>query len=487
VQGSALCVAVGIGQLEAAMLLLDAGADPDRAGSDGPSPLMMAAGAGYLEVLRLLLARGAAVDAAHPASGWTAFHAACFENQADCAEALARAGCNVGLKDGQGKTGRELAEAEGHAAVVERLRVVVAGQLRSAQAVGPAPEAGEPEPAAVVGDGGSADQLLEAVRKGDGAEMALLLSAGADPNALVSRPTPSGKVLQTTALGQAVGHGRLEAARLLMDGGADPSRANSNGATPLITAVGHGQLEVLQLLLARGAAVDAVHPRTGFTAFHAACFKNQAECAEALVRAGCDVRLKDGNGRTGREVAEEQGHAAVVERLRAVVAEQLRAARAVGIAPEPEPAAVIGDGGSASQLAQATLQGDGAAAARLLAAGADPNASMSVRLPSGEVYQTTALFVAASDGLVEAARLLLDAGADPSCAASDGGTPLMVAAAHGQLELLRLLLARGAAVDAADPRDGFTAGLDEGLLSFCRPQFSFLWKIPIKGTHSSAE
>ena len=44
----------------------------------------------------------------------------------------------------------------------------------------------------------------------------------------------------------------------------------------------------------------------------------------------------------------------------------------------------------------------------------------------------------------------------------------------GQPEVLRLLLARGAAVDAAHPRMGWTAGLDEGLLSFCLPQFLFL-------------
>ena len=85
------------------------------------------------------------------------------------------------------------------------------------------------------------------------------------------------------------------------------------------------------------------------------------------------------------------------------------------------------------------------------------------------------------------ARLLLDAGADPSRADGDGTTPLMAAALRGQLEVLRLLLGRGAAVDAVSPRTGFTAGLDEVILSFCRPRFSFLWKIPIRGTHSSAE
>ena len=54
--------------------------------------------------------------------------------------------------------------------------------------------------------------------------------------------------------------------------------------------------------------------------------------------------------------------------------------------------------------------------------------------------------VAAVHGRPDMARLLLDAGADPSSVASYGPTPLMTAAQPGQLEVLRLLLARGAAV-----------------------------------------
>jgi hypothetical protein len=44
----------------------------------------------------------------------------------------------------------------------------------------------------------------------------------------------------------------------------------------------------------------------------------QVECAEALARAGCDVGVKDKKGRIGRELAEVQGHAEMVARLRAV-------------------------------------------------------------------------------------------------------------------------------------------------------------------------
>jgi ankyrin repeat protein len=141
--------------------------------------------------------------------------------------------------------------------------------------------------------------------------------------------------------------------------------------------------------------IDAAHPRTGFTAFHYACFGNQSDCAEALVHAGCDVGLKDGEGMTGGEVAELQGHAAVVARLRAVVAEQLRAA-----GRGPDSVAIVDDRRPADCLLMAAQEGDAAAVARLLAAGADPNASVAGRTPSGEVVQTTPLFVAAADGQV---------------------------------------------------------------------------------------
>jgi ankyrin repeat protein len=312
------------------------------------------------------------------------------------------------------------------------------------------------------------------------------MAAGGDPNALVTVLGATGNDLRTTALCQAAGNGRLEAAWLLLEGGADPSLADGDGATPLMLAAGDGQLEMLRLLLARGAAVDAARPHNGETAFHYACNHNQAECAEALARAGCNVGLKTKRGHTGRQIAEGKGHGEVAARLRAVATEQLRAAQAADPAPAPTPAAVVGEEGPVDQLAQAALQGDAAAVARLLAAGADPNASVPGQMPSGEVVQSTALCEAATTGQLEVVRLLLDAGAQPGRAAGDGTTPLMAAAGEGQLEVLRLLLARGVAVDVAHPVLGWTAGLDEGLLSFCLPQFSCLWRIPIRGTHCSA-
>jgi hypothetical protein len=103
-----LCATAARGHLEVARLLLLAtpGADPNLVTGKGDTPLMNAAGNGHLVVLRLLLARGAALDTAHLAHGTTAFHYACFYNQPDCAEALARAGCDPRIKDDDGEMAR---------------------------------------------------------------------------------------------------------------------------------------------------------------------------------------------------------------------------------------------------------------------------------------------------------------------------------------------------------------------------------------------
>jgi hypothetical protein len=131
----------------------------------------------------------------------------------------------------------------------------------------------------------------------------LLAEPGVDPNTAASVYTP---------LTHAAELGHLEAARLLLDGGGDPSLVAGDGATPLMAAAGGGHLEVLRLLLARGAVVDAVSQGDGYSAFHFACIKNRAGCAEELARAGCDVGIKNQYGRTGCEIAERHRHMALV-------------------------------------------------------------------------------------------------------------------------------------------------------------------------------
>ena len=109
-------------------------------------------------------------------------------------------------------------------------------------------------------------------------------------------------------------NGQLEAAALLLDRGASPDKPNSSGHTPLMTAAELGHAEVVDLLAERGADLTATN-RWGATAFHHACFDNKPSCVEALVRAGCDTAAKDKDGRTGKQLAGEQGNTEVLECL----------------------------------------------------------------------------------------------------------------------------------------------------------------------------
>jgi ankyrin repeat protein len=304
-------------------------------------------------------------------------------------------------------------------------------------------------------------------------------------DALVSAVGPDGRSFQSTALCEVAATGHLDVVRLLLDHGADPSLARRFGYSPLMAAAGSGHVGVVRELGARGAALDAADPATGVTAYHMACGANQPECVAALVEVGCDTRIKAKDGNTGKQLAEQKGHTAVLERLREAVMARLGA----GAAPEPAATSAAAVGAGAKALWDAARAGDVAEVGRLLDGGAEADALSSARTPDGCSYQSTALGQAASAGhldvvqllldrgtdpslansdvtpLMAAARrghldvvrLLLDRGADPSLADGDGDTPLMMAAWSGHVGVVRELVARGAALDAADPVTGVTA------------------------------
>ena len=118
--------------------------------------------------------------------------------------------------------------------------------------------------------------------------MGRLLDGGLDVNALTEtghKDSRMGQPIRTTALIQAVGHEQMAAAQLLLERGADPNLAASEGMTPLMTAAIPDSLPVLRLLIEAKAELNAVDPNTGSTAFHVTCgLKGSADSAEALVR-----------------------------------------------------------------------------------------------------------------------------------------------------------------------------------------------------------
>jgi hypothetical protein len=318
-----------------------------------------------------------------------------------------------------------------------------------------------------------------------------LLDGGAEPDALVATRTADGAVGgHYTALVGAAVVGQLGAVRLLLDRGADPSLADSNGNTALMWAAANGHAGLVRELATRGADLDAAHPKHGGTAFHVACSGNQPECAALLVELGCDTAITAVNGMAGEQIAEEMGHVALLERLQEATERRRRAqaerassqyseyseyAWEVGAPWVSWMAAMAATilattGWSAAALAHslcrcgarfgccrwlarirqrramydATQAGDLAKMGQLLDGGAEPDAFVAARTADGAVFQDTALVAAARAGHLEAVRLLLDRGASPGLANSNGGTPLMAAAAGGHAGLERELATPGA-------------------------------------------
>jgi uncharacterized protein len=222
-----------------------------------------------------------------------------------------------------------------------------------------------------------------------------------------------------------------------------------------------GDRAAVRAAVAKKANVNA--PQVdGTTALHWAVERDDMEMVDLLIRGGARITAKTREGVTPLQLAATNGNAAMIDRL-------LKAG-----APVNEPLTPVRD----TALMMAARTGTAAAIRVLLEAGADVNAK--------ETWGgTTALMWAVSEGHADAARMLIAAGADVNAksnyvAAANGRgfegrtpvanrsdpkseefasgwlTPLMLAAREGDVELARILVGAGADVNAV-AGDGKTA------------------------------
>lgn len=97
-------------------------------GAESGSALLSAASSGDSELLQRLLDSGTDIhhrDRAEGAeddkAGWTAFHVACWHGHTNCVHCLVRCGCDTGMTDEVGRTGRDLAQVRGNVEVMTLL------------------------------------------------------------------------------------------------------------------------------------------------------------------------------------------------------------------------------------------------------------------------------------------------------------------------------------------------------------------------------
>jgi cytochrome c len=123
-----------------------------------------------------------------------------------------------------------------------------------------------------------ADVIHDAAKAGDVTAIAAALDAGADVNESDGLAAP---------LHYAVNRQHLDAAKLLIESGADVNAVSKLGGAPLMAAVTKNRLEFITLLLAHGADPNATAGKQA--PVHVAIRKGCFDCVAALVEAGADV------------------------------------------------------------------------------------------------------------------------------------------------------------------------------------------------------
>lgn len=163
-------------------------------------------------------------------------------------------------------------------------------------------------------DGQGRTALLAATHAppGLGTEAAkLLIDAGADVNAK--------DAIEDSPYLYAAAEGRDDILRMTLVAGADLDSTNRYGGTGLIPAAHHGHLEAVRILL--GTPIDKDHVnKLGWTALLEAVIlgdggRTHTEIVRELVRSGANVNIADRDGVTPLAHARSRNYAAIVQIL----------------------------------------------------------------------------------------------------------------------------------------------------------------------------
>jgi len=236
---------------------------------------------------------------------------------------------------------------------------------------------------------------------------------------------------------------------------ADVNLPQIDGSTALHWAVDRDDLEMTDLLIRAGARVGA-RTREGVTPLQLAAINGSAPMLDRLLKAGADVNAPlTPAGDTALMLAARTGKTSAIRVL-------LEAAG--------NPNAVESWGGTTA-LMWAVSEGHADAAKMLIAGGANVNArSHYVAAANGRGFEgrtplanstdakaaefasgwLTPLLIAAREGNVQLARILLGAGADVNAASGDGKTPLALAIFNGNYDVATFLVDSKADVNRAD-------------------------------------
>jgi len=267
---------------------------------------------------------------------------------------------------------------------------------------------------AAQGDGMTA--LHWAALNGDTEMAQMLLYAGANVKAMT-------RLGGFTPLFMAGKNGNAGVVEALLKGGADPKLASSNGVTPLMMAASSGDKDSVRLLLERGANANAKDTDRGQTALAYAASFNRPEAIKVLLQHGAQPDLPSnliqpavaaprggGGGQRGGIPTVAGGQPGAAEQAAAAAAQARNNGAEEGGKGGGNPKGVL------TPLMYAARQGSFEAARAMLDGGANLNAV------NGD--KSTALLLATINGQFDIAKMLVEAGADVTLASMDGATPL---------------------------------------------------------------
>ncbi|XP_065888702.1 inversin-like [Dysidea avara] len=225
--------------------------------------------------------------------------------------------------------------------------------------------------------------------------------------------------------------------KILLSSGADPKFKDNEGRTPLLLSTSHPNSKCLSILIRKLKSPDLNHgDNEKMTALHWSAYYNRPENIKLLLKAGADIVVSDMEGKTALHWTVNNDNAtaalAILEMAPSVINLQ------------------DSEGRTALHLAVA-------AGNHTLVDALTSRPEAHCEVSAVDMQFRTALHWAAVLGLSEIVTLLLDRGADYSCADAVGATPLHYAAQKSEtVDCVQALLTDEQLKDVPD-RDGRTA------------------------------
>jgi uncharacterized protein len=337
----------------------------------------------------------------------------------------------------------------------------------------------------------AASDIADAAMKRDATAVRSMLQAGTDVNAVQADGA--------TALHWAAYHGDVALASDLIAAGAKPSVANRNGSTPMWLAATHGDaamLEVLikagadanemmelgrrplmlaarsgnvgavRVLLDNGADPNASETERGTTALMQAADQGHAEVIALLIARGADIAATSKpvmrDGRTAALGNSEDPRISVSRQTIVSICEQpdvdlslLQRQIAISVNIDTAVKNLVDSGVElTTELICSRFERAGIGFAVAVGEGNTRGGDgRQAREPDGG--ELTPLVYAARTGAIEAARVLIEAGADVNQVTRYGWSPLLAATQNRNYQMGKFLIEKGADVNIAN-KGGWT-------------------------------